>query len=426
MANMERFEYSGIGENLYRGMLPNGAAVAVLTKPGYSKSYAFFATNYGGADRRFQLGGNWIDTPAGVAHFLEHKMFDTADGGNALAVLSANGASPNAYTSSNITAYHFSSTQGFEENLETMLGFVSIPYFTDESVEKEQGIIAQEINMIEDNPGFVVYKNLLRCLYRYNPVRDSVAGSVESIAEISAQTLYDCHRVFYNPSNMILCVAGDVDPELVYDIALRVLPTEPGELPVRDYGEAEPELPEQTRVSTAMEVSAPLFILGTRIEPEKGGDALLRQKLVGTLALQCLVGNSSPFYTRLYAEGLINENFDSGADFTAGTAMLMIEGESTAPDQVLEELKRELAKVAADGLDSELFERQKRALYGARLRGLGAFEGQCRSMADGYFGGYCHLDAFDFINDIAQGEVTDYIVRNLAPEKLAMSIVTPK
>ena len=184
---MNKREFPGVGETLYSDVLPNGLRLFVVPKPGYAKSYAFFATNYGGADRRFQLAGEWIDTPAGVAHFLEHKMFDMPDG-YALAVLSANGASPNAYTSTAMTAYHFESTEGFYENLDTLLGFVSTPYFTPESVQKEQGIIGQEIRMTEDNPEFVVYYELLKCLLEHNPVRDSVAGTVESIAEITDQT----------------------------------------------------------------------------------------------------------------------------------------------------------------------------------------------------------------------------------------------
>ena len=215
-------KYDAIGETLYFDTLPNGLTIQVMPKPGFAKCYAVFATNYGGADRRFRIGGQWRDTPAGVAHFLEHKMFDTPDGGNALAVLSANGADPNAFTSSGMTAYYFESTQGFYDNLRTLLSFVSVPYFTDESVQKEQGIIGQEIRMIEDNPGFVVYNNAMKCIYEHNPVRDSVAGTVESIAEITAQTLYDCHKVFYNPSNMTLAVVGDVSPERVAAIAREV------------------------------------------------------------------------------------------------------------------------------------------------------------------------------------------------------------
>ena len=256
--------YDKIGEQLYSEKLENGLTIYVMPKKDFNKSYAFFATDYGGADRRFFLSGKWLDTPAGVAHFLEHKMFDTPDG-NALSRLSANGASPNAYTSTDITAYYFESIEKFEENLEILLDFVSVPYFTEESVQKEQGIIGQEIRMTEDDPNYVVYYGLMKALFAHHPLRDSVAGTVESIAEISAETLYNCHKVFYNPSNMVLCVAGDVDPEKIVDVARRVLPKEPGEVPLRDYGPEESLLPVEAYAEKKMEVGLPLFLGGCKI-----------------------------------------------------------------------------------------------------------------------------------------------------------------
>ena len=193
---MKQIIYPRIGETVYRETLPNGLPVCVVTKPGYRRAYALFATRYGGMDMRFALNGEWLDTPAGIAHYLEHKMFDTEEG-NALQILAQNGAEPNAFTSNAVTAYYFDSTEHFFENLRVLLSFVSVPYFTDESVQKERGIISQEIGMIEDNPEWQVYKNLIGLLYRSSPARVPVAGSVESIAGITAQTLYDCHKAFY-------------------------------------------------------------------------------------------------------------------------------------------------------------------------------------------------------------------------------------
>ena len=207
---MNHLDFPRVGERMYREVLENGLHVFVFPKPEFQKSYAFFATNYGGMDLRFCLDGTWHDTPAGVAHYLEHKMFDTREG-NALQKLTANGASPNAFTSNAITGYYFECTEQFEENLKTLLSFVSVPYFTQESVDKEQGIIGQEIGMIEDDPDWKVFTNLMKGLYEHHPIRLSVAGSVESIARITPQTLYDCHKAFYDPANMVLCVAGNQD-----------------------------------------------------------------------------------------------------------------------------------------------------------------------------------------------------------------------
>ena len=416
-------EYKNIGETLASETLQNGLTVHVLRKPSYNKAFAYFATNYGGADRRFRLDGNWIDTPAGVAHFLEHKMFDTPDGGNALAVMSANGASPNAYTSAGITAYHFECTDNFEDNLRVLLSFVSVPHFTPESVEKEQGIIGQEIRMMEDSPGYVVYYSLMRSLYTHNPLRDSVAGTVESIAEITDTTLYDCHKVFYNPSNMVLCVVGDVDPERVVELAREQLSGDAGIVPERDYGGDEPELPSEKYAEAVMEVSSPLFVFGSRLTPAAPGEGRLRQKLVSNLALECLLGRSSPFYTSQYSAGLINDNFGFEVDYVAGTAMTLVEGESSNPQKVLDEVLAAAKRAGQEGLDAQLFDRIKKASYGDRLRSLGSFGAICRSLADGRFTGYAPLDSFEMLAAIEKEEAEAFITEAFDSSRIAMSVV---
>jgi predicted Zn-dependent peptidase len=260
--------FGNIRESLYTGSLENGLTVHILPQPGFMRSFAMFATNYGGAMRRFELDGRVMDTPAGVAHFLEHKMFDLPDGQNALSLLSANGASPNAWTSNGMTAYHFSSTQGFEDHLRTLLTFVSTPYFTPESVAKEQGIIGQEIRMTEDSPGFSVYVNLMRSLYAHNPVRDSVIGTVESISQISDKTLYDCHKAFYAPSNMVLCVAGGSDPDTIVSIARELLPKEAAPIPKPDFGPVEGPLRKTLEPKRPWK-SRRLIMLGAKLVPPK-------------------------------------------------------------------------------------------------------------------------------------------------------------
>ena len=215
---MKLTEYPDICEQVYQSELQNGLTLFVIPKRGYHKRFALFASDYGGADRRFKLDGEWTDTPEGVAHFLEHKMFDMEDG-DALTKLSVNGANANAYTSTDITAYHFDCIDMFTENLEILLKFVSTPLFTPESVAKEQGIITQEINMSDDDPDYCLYYGLMQSLFRSNPQRDPVAGTAESISRITAETLFNCHKAFYHPSNMVLCVAGDVEPSQIADIA---------------------------------------------------------------------------------------------------------------------------------------------------------------------------------------------------------------
>ena len=422
---MNRHDYKDIGESLYSAVLPNGLEIRVVPKPGFAASFAVFAANYGGAHRRFSLGGEYIDTPAGVAHFLEHKMFDLPDGDNALNILSANGADPNAFTSSGITCYFFQCTDHFEENLRLLLHFVSTPYFTAETVQKEQGIIAQEIVMGDDSPGSAIYYNLLKLLYRSHPIRDKIAGTVESIAEISEHTLYDCHKAFYAPSNMTLCVEGDVDPEEILRIAAEVLPKEAAPAPTVDFGPAEELMPVERSKSVEMEVSAPQFLIGAKLLPAEGGEEALRQRLVSQLALRMLVGTSSPFYSKLYSEGLLSRDFDYEADFSAGTATVIIGGESKDPQAIMQRLCEEVERVKTEGLDEKRFERAKRASLGARLRGLEDFENVCVSLAVGVFDGYCAFDAPAMLESISAEECRRFIAENLCGERLALSAIVP-
>jgi len=416
--------YDTIGEQVYSEKLSNGLNVFVIRKRGYSKSYAFFATNYGGADRRFRLSGNWIDTPEGVAHFLEHKMFDTPDG-NALADLSANGASPNAFTSSDITAYHFESVEGFEENLRILLNFVSVPYFTDESVSKEQGIIGQEIRMTDDEPDYTVYFGLMKSLYEHHPMRDSVAGTIESIAEITADTLYSCHKVFYNPSNMVLCVVGDVDPERVCSIARSVLPPEPGEVPARDYGAPESPKAVTHRFEKRMEVSMPLFMIGSKVTPPARGAEALRLELTANLALRLLAGESSPLYARLYESGLINNSFSAEYEAVADQAYAVFSGESADPDAVESALREQIASVCAEGFSSEYFDRVKKAYAGSIIRALNSFDNICYNYAKGFFRGFDYFTASDVLAGISADDAITFIEHELTPEKSALAVIVP-
>ena len=418
--------YPNIGETLYCCELENGLRLLVIPKPGFSSYFAVFGTNYGGAMRRFTLDGETVDTPAGVAHFLEHKMFDLPDGDNALSLLSENGADANAFTSSAVTCYHFRCTDKFEENLRLLLHFVSTPYFTPETVQKEQGIIAQEIQMGDDSPGSAIYYDLLKLLYAHHPIRDKVAGTVESIAEITDETLYACHKVFYAPSNMVLCVEGDVDPERIREIAEEMLPKERASVPHADFGEPEGPLPCEVRKEVRMPVRAPQFLIGAKVKDTgSSAEEILRGRLTGSMALRLLLGSSSPFYTRLYADGTLNRDFDFEIDTAAGTATALIGGESPDPDAVLEALKREAAGLKNAGFAPEYFERTRKAAIGGRLRGLEDFDDVCVSMAMSTMEGYCSFDAMEMLGSITKEACEAWIAENLAPEKLAISIVLP-
>ena len=423
---MQRLDYHATGDVLYSGTARNGLRIRVLPKQGFSGFYAVFATDYGGTYRRFTLDGVVHDTPAGVAHYLEHKMFDLPDGDNALTLLSQNGADPNAFTASDVTCYYFHCTRMFEENLRLLLHFVSTPYFTTETVQKEQGIIGQEIHMGEDRPGTANYYNLLNLLYRSHPIREKVIGTVESIAEITAETLYACHAAFYTPGNMVLCVAGDVDPESILAIAEEELPAEGGSVPVVDFGEEEDLLPVRQRSVLEMPVSAPQFLIGAKLRPAEKGEALFRQQLTASLAMRLLAGASSPFYNRLYESGLLNRSFDADADFSTGVGTVIIGGESRDPDAVLTALLEEVGRIGREGIDAGLYERTKRAGIGTALRGMEDFDDVCVSLALDEFDGFCYLDYPALMASIEKSECEAFIRETLQPERIALSIVEAK
>ena len=422
---MEKRNFDRVGEQMYHQVLENGLNVFVFPKPDFGKGYAFFATNYGGMDMRFCLDGEWHDTPAGVAHYLEHKMFDTQEG-NALQDLAANGASPNAFTSSGITGYYFDSTEKFEENLRILLSFVSIPWFTKESVDKEQGIIGQEIGMIEDNPDWKVFMNLMEALYATHPIRVSVAGSVESISHITAETLYACHKAFYDPANMVLCVAGPVDPERICAVAREILPAEAGPIAEKDYGAPEGERVACPLKEIEMEVSTPIFQLGFKGDAPARGEEGLRQELVAELACEALLGNSSPLYARLYREGLINKNFSYGYESYPGCAFIVAGGESKDPAAVRDGVLAEAARIAREGIDPALWQRLMKGVYGAKVRGLNSFENLCVGQAQSFFAGYDYLRFADLFGSVTREEGEALIARWVTEGRTALSAVNPK
>ena len=422
---MYELNYADVGEIMHECTLENGLRVYVFPRKGYQKKFACFAVNYGGADIRFRCGNKTLDTPAGIAHFLEHKMFDMPDGSNALTVLSANGASPNAMTGFGMTAYHFSCVDNFEENLRMLLRFVSTPFFTPESVKKEQGIIGQEIRMIEDDPTHRIYSELLRCIYSKSPVINGVAGTVDSIADITDETLYDCHRIFYTPSNMVLCVAGFENGERICDIAREMITAPFSAPPEHDYGEAEGPTAVKPSSSVKMAVSKPQFLIGAKLDMPPKGKEHHRSYIISELASQLLAGSSSRLYLDLYNKGLINSDFAAQADMLPNEAMMLFAGESSDPNAVYDAIKNECAELIGKGCSESDFERVRKSLYGRFLRELNSFENMCYNQVDGFINEYRFLDSYSILTDITREEVREFAGKNLLPEKMAISVAVP-
>ena len=422
---MKLFAYPKLGEQFYEQKLPNGLCVRVLPKPGFARRYAFLGVNFGSIDTHFTLGGREYRVPDGIAHYLEHKMFDLPEG-DATEQFAAHGGSPNAFTSYTMTAYYFDCTEEFEENLRILLRLVTVPYFTPESVEKERGIIAQEIRMYEDSAESRVYEDLFRGMFAVHPVRVPVAGTVESIAEITPQALYDCHAAFYRPGNMILCVAGDVDPEAVVRIARELTPEVSAPLPVRDYGAAEAlscPMPIQQRV---MEVAMPTFAFGFKCAPP-APDALMHREVLGDLAAEILAGESSELYQRLYERGLIDAGFSVGYESVKDACLLSASGDSTDPEAVQRALLSEAAHIANNGVDPAQFARLVKSALGRRTRDLDSFESICYLMGGSYyFDGVDYLRFPEVYASVTPEDVRRFLAETVQPERAALAVVRPK
>ncbi|MGO5113911.1 EF-P 5-aminopentanol modification-associated protein YfmH [Candidatus Avoscillospira sp. LCP25S3_F1] len=422
---MKKVVLEQLRETFYEERLPNGLRIRVIPRPDFAKTYSFFATDFGSIDTKFTMDGKVYETPAGVAHYLEHKLFDMPEG-NVMQMFSALGGSPNAFTGYSMTAYHVESTEHWRENLELLLRYVSTPYFTEESVEKERGIIAQEIRMYEDSSGSRMYENLFAALYQHHPIRVPIAGTVESIQDITAQTLYDCHKAFYDPSNMMLCVAGPVDPVLVVESARNILPKTPGGVGGRDYGPAEPLTAEKmARVEQNMEVSMPGFTVAFRCDTPKTGADILRQELVGDLAAELLVGESTAFYTKLYEDGLIDCDFSAGYEGVKTLGMLSIGGDSNEPERVVDAVLQEAERLGREGADEALFQRLKRSAFGRRIRELDSFENICYRMCQSTFEGAFYYDFPDLYRSITLDETVRMIRDTVVPQRAALSLIYP-
>lgn len=421
---MEKHEYPRLGETVARDVLPNGMTVFAVARPRYARSYACLAVRYGGMDTRFSVGGKRTDTPAGVAHYLEHKVFDMPYG-SVSERFARMGASDNAFTSNAVTVYDVVCTEKFYECLRLLLEFVSTPYFTPESVEKERGIISQEIRMVTDDPGWRVYANLMGCLYARSPVRFDVAGTLESIRSITAGTLYDCHRAFYTPGNMALVCVGDVEPERVRDVALETLPPSGGEVPERDYGGEEGLLPCRREARESMEVSMPMFLAGFKCPPVERGEAYLRAGMVGDLACDALFGDSSPLFARLYESGDINGSLGGNVDLLPGACYLNVGGDARDPEKVSREIVREARRLGAGGIDAGFFTQLRRAAYGRMVRSLNSFENIAVSLSEGRFRDFDYFRFPEVFGSVTKEDVEAFLRENITEERAALSVIEP-
>ena len=422
---MTKTYYPELDETLYTCRLENGLTVAVVPRKGFTKKLAYFVTDYGSIHTDFLLEGQVHKAPAGVAHYLEHKMFDLPGNRDVSAEFAAMGAMTNAFTSYDMTAYYFSTPENFEGCLRLLLEFVSTPYFTEESVEKERGIIDQEIGMNLDSPDSRIFDSLMESMFRIHPIRVPILGTSETIREITPEVLYNCHRAFYTPDNMLLCVVGDVEPENVTSIAREILGTKHRDAGLKIQNWKEPMACDVPETSASMEVAMPMFNLAFKCEPVGKGAAGIRTEMVADLAAEALFGESSELYLKLYEEGLIDSSFGGGFETIDGCAMLLCSGDSENPQAVREAVIAQAEKIAREGVPEKNFLRMKRSALGRRIRGLDSFDSTCFRICA------YHLSDFDYFRfpevyrSIEATEIQGFLNRVVKRERCSLSVINP-
>ncbi len=422
---MTHTHYPALDETVYRDTLPCGLSLCVVPRKGFTKKLAYLVADFGSIHTDFSLDGVEYHAPAGVAHYLEHKLFDMPGGRDVSEEFAALGAMTNAFTSYDMTAYYFSATEHFEQCLRLLIEFVTTPYFTKESVEKEQGIIDQEIGMNEDAPDSVIFEELVQSLYGSHPIRVPILGSRESIREITPEVLHTVHRAFYAPGNLLLCVIGDVEPEAVGAIARELLGDEkkPLGIKTRPWKEAAPCLRRETR--RAMEVAMPTFSLGFKCPDPLPGEAGVRQEFTADIAAEALFGESSALYNRLYDEGLIDSSFGGGFETIDGCAMLLCSGDSRDPQAVREAILQRSAELCREGIPQEQFLRIRRSALGRRIRALDSFDGTCFRTCAYHLSGFDYFRFPELYQQLSKADVEAFLAGLTAPDQWSISILYP-
>lgn len=415
-------------EKLYHRKMKDGLSVYVLPRKGYNKIYAMYSIHYGSIDNEFIIPDTEekVKVPEGIAHFLEHKMFDM-EYGNIFDDFAKLGTSVNAYTSYTNTTYLFSATSNFKENINLLLKFVEIPYFTEESVEKEKGIITQELRMYEDQPWWQVHFNLLKCLYHEHPVNIDIGGTVESIQRIDTKTLYSCHKTFYNPSNMVLFVTGDIEPDRVFDIVDKTRePKSVQEEIVRIYPK-EPNTVKNISHVAYLDVAEPIFMVGFKdLDIGYDGFNLLLKELATGIVLETIFGKSSVFYEKAYTEGLIDDRFGFSYDGQKDYGFCTIGGSTRNPDALYRSIMQNIEENKNRSIDAEDFNRIKKKFLGNFISGFNSLETVAGLFISNY---HKNINLFDYekaINHITLENVNNRLKNFLDPSRHATSTVLPK
>lgn len=419
---MKEIKSAKLCESYYEIDHKSGLKIFVMPKENYSSAYAVFGTKYGSIDTKFKRSDSseWTTVPEGIAHFLEHKLFESEEL-DAFTRYAKTGASANAYTSFDKTCYLFQCSDNFEASLEILIDFVTHPYFTKETVEKEQGIIGQEITMYYDVAGWMSTFNLLRCLYKNHPVRIDIAGTVESISQITDKLLYDCYNTFYNLHNMALVVVGNVTPEQVLKVCDEQL-KEAEPLEIERAFDDEPREIAQSYCEYNLAMSMPVFSFGYKEACEKPEQDIRKQIEIAIL-LEILAGKTSRLYTELFDQGLINTSFSKEYFIGYGYESILFDGESNNPQAVADAIKAEVARLKQEGIEDEQFEAVRRLLYGSEIMEYNDIDTIANSIISCCFNGCSVFDAMDIYQTVTKQDIEKRLANMMEEQYSALSVV---
>jgi len=421
--------YETLNETVYSATHKSGLKVILIKKPGFKKSYATFSTKYGSINTEFVVPGETEATKVipGIAHFLEHKVFEQPDGSNAFNDFSKYGANANAFTSFGVTNYLFSCTDYFYENLEILLGFVQTPYFTEENVEKEKGIIAQEIRMYDDDAEQTCMYNCLEAMYENHPVRINIAGGVDDIMQTTPELLYKCYNTFYHPSNMALICVGDVDENKIWECVEKHIKQDCPHGEITQVFPEEKEKVYKRRIEAKFDIPMPMFMIGFK-DPETGGesDDMLKREILTSCVLRVLFGKSSDFYKKLYDKGVINKSFSPFYEYEQSCGYAAFFGEAEDVDKIEEEIFKTVAIAKEKGLDKDAFERAKKVLTGNFMEVLDSVENFGNEYMMAYHKGANLFDYARLSESVTLEEAEGRLRTLFKEEQCSVSIVFPK
>ena len=422
---MQVIENSKVKETLYLEKLDNGLTVMIIPKKGMKKKYMIWGTNYGSNENVFIVPGENTKTevPNGVAHFLEHKLFEQENGTNSLDTLTALGVDANAFTTNDTTAYLFACTDNFYPAMDELMDYVQNPYFTDENVEKEKGIIGQEIMMYDDSPDWKVYLNAMQILYHNHPVKIDVVGTIDSISKIDKEVLYKCYHTFYNLSNMAIVVCGDFEPENMLEEIKKRLKDSKANGEIQTFYPEEPDTIVKEKIEQKMEVSRPMYTIGIKVKPTDNPEEMVKRDIAIRILLELLLGKSSKLYKQLYDEGIISGGIGASYEFSENYAHILISGQSNDPEQVYSRIKQEIDRQKQEGISENDFDRIKKKLYGEYVTEYDDVENIANMFLTNYFMG---INSFDYLNQIDTIDVkylTQVLNDVFKEEKMVISIV---